>query len=105
MTSGAMAVGSWSAMKMLSFSARTSASILTMKAVAAELSISDIKIIIGADNKGLPPYLEHAEEIISAMSEVSGSDAPRGLTGRKIGDWVKGQQLETCKRMLAQCRA
>ena len=38
------------------------------------------------------------------MSEVSGSDAPRGLTGRKIGDWVKGQQLEICKRMLAQCR-
>ena len=79
--------------------------LLMMKAVAAELSISDIKIIIGADNKGLPPYLEHAEEIISAMSEVSGSDAPRGLTGRKIGDWVKGQQLEICKRMLAQCRA
>lgn len=77
--------------------------LLMMKAVAAELSISDIKIIIGADNKGLPPYLEHAEEIISAMSEVSGSDAPRGLTGRKIGDWVKGQQLEICKRMLAQC--
>lgn len=79
--------------------------LLMMKAVAAELSISDIKIIIGEDNKGLPPYLEHAEEIISAMSEVSGSDAPRGLTGRKIGDWVKGQQLEICKRMLAQCRA
>ena len=76
---------------------------LLLKSVAAELSVSDIKIIIGADNKGLPPYLEHGEEIISAMNEVSGSDAPRGLTGRKIGDWVKGQQLEICKKMLEKC--
>lgn len=77
--------------------------LLMLKSVAAELSVSDIKIIIGADNKGLPPYLEHGEEIISAMNEVSGSDAPRGLTGRKIGDWVKGQQLEICKKMLEKC--
>ena len=77
--------------------------LLLLKSVAAELSVSDIKIIIGADNKGLPPYLEHGEEIISAMNEVSGSDAPRGLTGRKIGDWVKGQQLEICKKMLEKC--
>ena len=76
--------------------------LLMMKAVEAELPISDIKIIIRADNKGLPPYLEQAEEIIGAMGKVSGSAAPPGLTGRKIGDWVKGQQLEVCKKMLAE---
>ena len=79
--------------------------LLMMKAVEAELPIGDIKIIIRADNKGLPPYLEQAEEIIGAMGKVSGSAAPPGLTGRKIGDWVKGQQLEVCKKMLAEASA
>ena len=74
--------------------------LLMMKAVEAELPVSDTKIIIGADNRGLPPYLEHAEEIIAAMGGISGSSAPSGLTGRKIGDWIKRQQLEVCRKML-----
>ena len=76
--------------------------LLMMKAMEAELSISDIKIIIRADNKGLPPYLERAEEIIGAMRQVSGAEAPARLRGRKIGDWVKGRQLEICRKMLAE---
>lgn len=74
--------------------------LLMMKAVEKELPVSDIKIIIGADNKGLPPYLAHAEEIIAAMSQVSGADAPAGLAGKQIGDWMKKKQLEECRRLL-----
>ena len=73
-----------------------------MKAVEAELSVSDIKIIIGADNKGLPPYLEHAEEIIAAMGKISGNDVPANLAGRQIGEWVNNQRLAVCKSMLAE---
>ena len=76
--------------------------LLMMKAVEAELSVSDIKIIIGADNKGLPPYLEHAEEIIAAMGKISGNDVPANLAGRQIGEWVNNQRLAVCKSMLAE---
>ena len=76
--------------------------LLMMKAVEAELSVGDIKIIIGADNKGLPPYLEHAEEIIAAMGKISGNDVPANLAGRQIGEWVNNQRLAVCKSMLAE---
>lgn len=75
--------------------------LLLMKGMDGVLSIEDIKIIIGADNKGLPPYLVHAEELITSMGAVSGSAAPAGLAGKKIGVWLRQKQLEVCKEALA----
>lgn len=76
--------------------------LLAVKAMDGVLSVGDIKIIIGADNKGLPPYLEHAEEIIAGMGAISGADAPEGLTGKKVGAWLRQRQMELCKKALAE---
>lgn len=76
--------------------------LLAMHKISTELPISDIKIIIRADNKGLPFYLEQAEEILSILLSVSGKDAPSHLTGKQIGQWVQAEQLRLFRVWLSE---
>ena len=56
------------------------------------ITISDFNDIIQADHKGLPPYLEQAEFLISELLKVSGKDAPPELKGEEIGEWLSAER-------------
>lgn len=49
--------------------------------------------IIRLDNHGLPPYLEHAQEIIEELLKISGKDAPPELKGEDVGKWIRRAQI------------
>lgn len=49
--------------------------------------------IIRVDNHGLPPYLEHAQEIIDRLLKIGGKDAPPELKGSAIGKWIHDERI------------
>ncbi len=49
--------------------------------------------IIRVDNHGLPPYLEHAQEIIGELLKIGGKDAPPELKGSAIGEWIHAERI------------
>ncbi len=49
--------------------------------------------IIRIDNHGLPPYLEHAQEIIDELLKIGGKDAPPELVGKSIGKWILNARI------------
>lgn len=67
--------------------------LLSTRSILPELPYDDFKIIIRADSKSLPDYLEEGAAIIAEMMKVSGNDAPEGITGKHIGEWVRRRQL------------
>lgn len=58
-----------------------------------KLSVQDFCDIINADNHGLPPYLEHAQEIISELLKIGGRDAPSDLSGVQVGKWIHDERI------------
>lgn len=66
------------------------------------LPLADFLAVIRADHGGLPPYLEHARELIAAMKKVSGASAPEGLKGEEIGAWLRGQRTHTLTQKLRE---
>lgn len=76
--------------------------LLQMEKMSEDISLSDMKIIIAADHKGLPPYLQYAEEGLEAVHRVSGREAPPAYKGKKIGAWVWEHQLAACSQWLAK---
>lgn len=78
--------------------------LLAMDAASGDLSVEDFKYIVDADNHGLPDYMEHAQEGIALLKAVSGKDAPRELSGRKIGEWVYERQQQACSQWLNSLR-
>ncbi|MCR5833694.1 MAG: HD domain-containing protein [Selenomonadaceae bacterium] len=62
-----------------------------------KIGVKNFCDIIRADNHGLPPYLEHAQEIIAELLKINGSIVPQDLTGADIGKWIleKRAQLFT----------
>ncbi len=78
--------------------------LLAMDAVSSDLSVEEFKYIVDADNHGLPDYMEHAQEGIDLLKAVSGKDAPKTITGRKIGEWVYEQQQKVCRQWLYELR-
>ena len=56
-------------------------------------------LVLRADFPGrLPWYLAHGEAITRALHTVSGREAPAGLRGRAVGDWLMGART----RLLCQ---
>ena len=49
--------------------------------------------IIRLDNHGLPPYLEHAQEIIDELLKIGGKDAPPDLEGAQVGKWIHAARI------------
>lgn len=57
------------------------------------LSFSDFNAIIRADHGELPIYLQEHERIQRALHEVRGTDCPKGLGGKEIGEWIRTEQI------------
>lgn len=66
---------------------------LLIKAYGLKISVKDFCDIIRIDNHGLPPYLEHAQEIIDELLTISGKDAPPELKGKEIGKWILDERI------------
>ena len=64
-----------------------------------KISVQDFCDIINADNHGLPPYLEHAEEIISELLKIGGRDAPSDLSGVEVGKWIHDERIRRFKKI------
>lgn len=79
---------------------KIAAFLLDMEKQASVLSIEELNIIFAADNKGLPLYLQHGREILSAMHQVTGKDAPADMAREKIGEWLFSQQVHICSKWL-----
>ena len=77
---------------------------LLLNLAKSGLTIAEFKAIIRADHGGLPLYLEKAGQLISAMSEVSGKEAPKGLSGPEIGTWLFSQQVRILQRKLREAK-
>ena len=77
---------------------------LLLNLAKSGLTIAEFKAIIRADHGGLPLYLEKAGQLISAMSEVSGKEAPKGLSGPEIGTWLFSQQVRILQRTLREAK-
>ena len=60
---------------------------------ASRLEVKDFHDIIRIDNHGLPPYLEHAQEIIAELLKIGGKDAPPELEGAAIGKWIRSARI------------
>ena len=56
-------------------------------------AVKDFCDIIRLDNHGLPPYLEHAQEIIDELLKVSGKDALPELKGAQVGKWIHSARI------------
>ncbi|MBR3745500.1 MAG: HD domain-containing protein [Selenomonadaceae bacterium] len=64
-----------------------------------KISVQDFCDIINADNHGLPPYLEHAQEIISELLKIGGRNAPPELKGVEIGKWIHHERIRRFKKI------
>ena len=58
-----------------------------------KISVKDFCDIIRVDCGELPPYFEHAQEIIDALKKIGGKDAPNDLRGKDIGNWIRAAQV------------
>ena len=67
---------------------------LIMKISFTKFSFKDFNDIIQADHKGLPKYLENAEQIYSELIKVSGRDCPEQLKGEQIGQWIRAERIK-----------
>lgn len=69
------------------------------------LSLADFNAVIEADHQSLPDYLVHGGALLAAMHGVSGKDAPSGLAGRAVGQWLAERQTAVLVKALAAVRA
>lgn len=61
--------------------------------LSLKFGVKDFCDIIRLDNHGLPPYLEHAQEIINELKKIGGKDAPHELSGEDIGKWIHAARI------------
>ena len=66
---------------------------LLLNVNASILGVKDFCDIIRVDHHGLPPYLEHAQEIIDELLKIGGKDVPPELHGANIGKWIREQRI------------
>ena len=58
-----------------------------------KIPAKDFCDVIRIDNHGLPPYLEHAQEIIDELLKIGGKNAPPELQGVEIGNWIHEERI------------
>ena len=66
---------------------------LLLNLYGLKLGVKDFCDIIRVDNHGLPPYLEHAQEIIDDLLKIGGKDAPPELKGSEVGKWIRDERV------------
>ncbi len=64
------------------------------------LSFADFNAIILADHHSLPDYLIYGEVLVKKMKTIRGQDAPKGLKGPAVGDWIFSQQVQLLQQAL-----
>lgn len=64
------------------------------------LSFADFNAVILADHHSLPVYLMHGEELVKKMKSIRGQNAPAGLKGPAVGDWIFSRQVQVLQQML-----
>ena len=57
------------------------------------IGATGFSLIIQKDHGSLPPYLAHAEAYLRLLHSVRGTEAPNDLRGKRIGDWIRAQQI------------
>lgn len=67
----------------------------------SSLTLDEFNAVIRADSHGLPLYLAGGAFFLSVMKTVSGRDAPEGLQGREIGEWIFARQCEVFRKAYA----
>jgi len=58
------------------------------------IGAAGFSLIIQKDHGSLPSYLAHASEYLCLIQSVRGTDAPKGLRGKAIGDWLLSRQIQ-----------
>lgn len=58
------------------------------------IGAAGFSLIIQKDHGSLPSYLAHASEYLRLIQSVRGTDAPKGLRGKAIGDWLLSRQIQ-----------
>ena len=58
------------------------------------IGVVGFSLIIQKDHGSLPSYLAHASEYLRLIQSVRGTDAPKGLRGKAIGDWILSRQIQ-----------
>lgn len=66
------------------------------------LSWPEFCAVIRADHHSLPAYLTAGEKIVAQMKEVRGKDAPAGLVGRQIGEWIRQKQISVYRNFVIE---
>lgn len=65
------------------------------------LTLADFNAVIEADHHSLPDYLVHGASLIAAMHGVSGREAPAGLAGRAVGQWLDERRTAVLVQAMA----
>lgn len=73
---------------------------LLLKVDRSVLSWPEFTAVILADHQSLPDYLQNGEAYAEKLKQVSGRDCPAGLTGKKIGDWIRSEQVKIYRNIL-----
>lgn len=69
------------------------------------LPIRDFLVIIKADHRSLPPYLEKAETLIGEMKKIRGNEAPPELRGPEVGEWLRKERIRILGKKSRQMNA
>lgn len=74
---------------------------LLLAAEKNPLGLAGVCAVVLADHKSLPDYLLHYGRCIAAIHDVRGSSVPPGLSGPKIGAWLRQKQIQAYLSVLA----
>lgn len=74
---------------------------LLLAAAKAPLSFASFLAVLRADHGPLPAYLVHGEALARELLRISGSEAPAGLSGREIADWLLAKRTAWLRQRLA----
>ncbi|WP_019553042.1 HD domain-containing protein [Propionispira raffinosivorans] len=64
------------------------------------LRVEGFNLIIEADHKGLPAYLQEYKRYLQTIYKVRGTNKPAALQGIDIGIWIRQQRILACQKML-----
>ncbi|VBB06314.1 Hypothetical protein LUCI_1545 [Lucifera butyrica] len=72
---------------------------LIMELSKNPLGIDGFNAVLLADAGNLPGFLRHYDKILASLRMVDGRDAPPGLKGPRIGEWVLQERIKKYKQL------
>lgn len=67
---------------------------LLMSVEKSFLTLKDFSHIIEADSGNIPLFLKYGDELVREMKKISGKDAPQGLSGLAIKNWIHTERVK-----------